>query len=364
MSMKKTMVMVAAILLLLSGSAFAQGAYFAAADAAQQQMQKFVDLINDMKHAEWNRQKADEARTQLVGDGKGGLMGEVRKASAELDAEITKLKVNPKENAAELKKLTEARKNMDVAKGQLTKLQSHMASDQKMKLALKNGTLAKFAADGNAAMTKSTDAIKAVNETTTNAAASGDDKPGTIEIQKMSVKSGKLRFFITEKTGSEKEVFEGTKVTISKFPVTMRVSIQDTEKVRLDGQWGSGNANWDEKSPLQHVYAYEGQSGGGRSTWTAREEYKVSASDHKELLRTIGQRNSDASTVKATGDIVEIVPAKAIAQGIGIDVEAKSLKWERVSKFTGSTAEKKADVVSKDNTASAHLVIAFFPAGT
>jgi len=68
--------------------------------------------------------------------------------------------------------------------------------------------------------------------------------------------------------------------------------------------------------------------------------------------------------VKATGDIVEISPAKAIAQGITIDLQAKSLKWERKSKLTGSTQERKADVVSKDNTASAELVISFFPSGT
>jgi hypothetical protein len=366
MGMKKTMVVVAAMLLLFASSAFAQGAYFAAADAAQQQMQKLTDELIEMRKAKFEADRAEKVREQLVGtDGREGLMKTFRDAVKELDSEITKLKVNPKDNAEELKKLNAAKKSADAAKANLTKLQSYMMDNGKMKLALKNGTLEKFATEANKAMKKSAEAIKAANESTSTAASSGDDKPGTIQIE-TKVKSGKVRIFVTGHDGTEQEIFEKGTVKITKFPVVIRASVQDTEKVRLESQHGGGNANWDPKpNPnYQHVYAYEGSSGGGRSEWTAREEYKFTASENKQLLRSIGQRNSDGSTVKATGDIVELSPAKAIAQGITIDLSAKSLKWERKSKFTGSTQEKKADVVSKDNAASAQLVISFFPAGT
>jgi len=367
MGMKKLMVMVAAMLLLFASSAFAQGTYFAAADAAQQQMQKLTDELIEMRKAKFEADRAEKVREQLVGkDGTEGLMKTFRDGVKELDAEITKLKVNPKDNAEELKKLNAAKKSADAAKANLTKLQSYMMDNNKMKLALKNGTLEKFATEASKAMAKSRDAIKDVNESTSKAASSGDDKPGTIQIE-TKVKSGKLRIFVMGHDGTEQEIFEKGTVKVTKFPVVIRASIQDSEKVRLESQHGGGGANWDPKpNPnYQHVYGYEGQSGGGRSDWTAREEYKFTASENKQLLRSIGQRNADGSTVKATGDIVELSPAKAIAQGIKIDLQAKSLKWERKSKFTGSTAEKKADVVSKDNAAaSAELVISFFPAGT
>jgi hypothetical protein len=364
MGMKKLTVMVAAMLLLFTSSAFAQGAFFAGADAAQQVMQAITDELIAMRKEKFDADRAEKVRVELVGkDGTEGLMKKFRENVKELDAEIAKLKDNPKENAEELKKLNAAKKNSEAAKANLTKLQSYMMDNNKMKLALKNGTLERFAKEANAAMKKSTEAVKAASESASTAASSGDDKPGSIEIE-AKVKSGKLRLFVMGHDGTEQEIFEKGKVKVTKFPIVIRASIQDSEKVRLESQHGGGNANWDPKpSPnYQHVYAYEGQSGGGRSEWTAREEYKFTVSDNKQLVKSIAQRNSDGSTVKATGDILEISPAKAISQGIGIDVDAKSLKWERKSKLTGG--ERKADVVSKDNAASAHLVISFFPAGT
>jgi hypothetical protein len=352
---------VVAVLLVLfvAAPALAQVAYIQAAVAAEQAMAKLAEDLADMRKDTIDNKKAEEIRARLSGP--DGINTKFIAAMTELREEKAKLMINKKENAAEIKRLEQAEKKGEGVRAKLKKMQSLMADDKVMIGAAKSGALQRVAAEASAAMKTTAEAINAVSGGVN--AIGGDDKPGSIEFTKIEVKSGKIRFFVTDRDGAEKEVFEGSTIRIAKLPISIRASIQDAEKVRLDAQWGTGGATWDPKPDTTgpaHFYAYEGA--GGRSEWTAREEYKWSATDNKDRLRSLGQRNSDGSTKKATGDVVDVVPAKSVAQAVGLELEAKSLKWERKSKLPGGT--RTTDVVPKDATASARLVISVFPAGT
>jgi hypothetical protein len=357
--MRVSRVVAVLLVLVLAVPALAQVAYIQAAVAAEQAMAKLSEELADMRKDAIDSKKADEIRNRMQGP--EGINTKFINAMAELRDEKQKLMINKKQNAAEIARLEKAEKRAEGVRAKLKKFTSLMADDKTMIGAAKSGALQRAAADAAGAMKETAAAINDVSGKVN--AIGGDDKPGSIEFTKINVKSGKLRFFITDRDGVEKEIFEGSTIKIAKLPIVVRASIQDAEKVRLDSQHGSGGATWDPKpdgavGPL-HFYAYEGA--GGRSEWTAREEYKWSATENADRLRSLGQRNSDASTKKGTGDIVDIVPAKSVAQSVGLDVEAKSLKWERVSKLPGG--KRTADVVPKDASASAHLVISVFPAG-
>lgn len=346
-----------ALVVLLAVRARAQGMYISTAVAAEHAMAKLTEDLAEMRKASIDSKKAEEIRARVSGP--EGINTKFINAMTELHDEKAKLMVNKEKNAAEIARLEEAEKRAEGVRTKLKKLQSLTADDRTLIGAVKSGTLQRIAAEASAAMK---DTASAVADVSGQVTASGDDKPGSIEIKKIDVKRGKLRFFVSEAGGAEKEVFEGSTIRITKLPVSLRASIQDSEKVRLDQQWGGGAATWDPKPSAPgpaHHYAYEGQ--GGRSEWTAHEEYHWTAGDNRDRLRSLGQRNSDDATQKSTGDVVELVPAKPVAQAIGLDVEAKSLRWERKSKLPGG--ERKADVTAKDAAASAHLTVSFFPAG-
>lgn len=352
----------ALVVLAVSTPAEAVVVYAETALAAQRTFEALADLAAEQHQAGLERRSVDAIRNQAR---------EARKqfiaAMSQLDQEIARLRADPKGNAALLAELQKAKKQGEAAREYLKKLTSLMADDKTMLGAKKSGFLGRSMRKVAATMGATATTIESAH---TALAPAGEGNAGFIEVLELSVTQGEMVFYMKDYVAGRGVVDvplrKGQRVEVRRFPIRIRAAIQDDNKKRLaklekKRVVGSSQIEFDNVTGYEkgHKFVYTGKP--GTTTWIARESYVWQPSRYgptSSRIRAFSQTRSDLSTEPKTGDIVEIHPKGASAQGLVLEVSAQCLRWDRRSILVGG--ERAGKVVPKNNKAKATLKLSYF----
>jgi hypothetical protein len=318
----------------------------------------------------WLRDQMQNTQRMIRIDKAKDLLGKARSAYItaiqQVDTEIRRLEQNPDLNRNELARLRSVKQDATQAHRRLSFLSKLTESRQEEKNILLGALKSPYFRKTIQEITALNNRLKGTLDTNARTlAGNGSEVIGSIEVRSIDIYRGELELYVMEDLPGggriETPLVRDQGVAVRQLPIVVRASIRDENKKRLLA--APENAitiefeGSDDGLPDQ-VIRYQGTA--GQSVWRTSETYKWEPDNKdprmREKLRAFMTRNSSRY---AKGDIAEIHPLGGTVQNLVFYIDAQCDGWHRESTINGRKVE--GDIVPKNNTASARLVVSIFP---
>jgi hypothetical protein len=353
----------AATILLVCATASAAPLYAAAAAAAERAYADLADQIAQARQDNLRGFRADGVRNEVRAQTTA-----FTEAMTGLDRELASLRQNPQKNLDLIAELEKAKDRSEDARSRLRTLNSLMSQgDEVMLNAVRSGVMERALRSVAEAMGGAARTIESAHR---ELDVSEGEQPGYVEIRRLQVEQGKIKFFMNSYVAgrglTEVEIKLGGRYPVRKLPIVIRASVIDDQKQRLlnlEQEHVVGRSQSVVFDPVVdfspgHRFQYTGLP--GTSIWTAEETYawEPSPGGTAEAVRRLQQESSDRATVPATGDLVLIHPARVPAQNLTFHVTGTTVRWKRESILNNRA--QRGEMVPGNNEARATIVLSLF----